>query len=104
MNQTMEKLKKMEEKDYPILMRVLFGLDTPTPISLDLEDSSDGIKNLDFIDPTLNQSQKDAVRFALASKDVALIHGPPGVRCQSTENIDGSDSLLRPAKHTPSSS
>jgi DNA polymerase alpha-associated DNA helicase A len=27
----------------------------------------------------LNESQKDAIRFALASREVALIHGPPGV-------------------------
>ncbi|KAL8850628.1 MAG: hypothetical protein Q9221_004414 [Calogaya cf. arnoldii] len=78
MNQTMEKLKKMEEKEYPILMRVLFGLDTPTPVARDLDDLSEGIKNLDFVDPTLNDSQRDAVKFALASREVALIHGPPG--------------------------
>ncbi|KAL8733885.1 MAG: hypothetical protein Q9166_001873 [cf. Caloplaca sp. 2 TL-2023] len=78
MNQTMEKLKTMEKKDYPILMRVLFGLDTPTPVSRDLDDLTEEIKNLDFVDPTLNQSQRDAIKFALASREVALIHGPPG--------------------------
>ena len=72
----MERMKKMEEKDHPSLMRVLFGLDAPTPISQDLEDLSG---NIDFIDPTLNDSQRDAVKFALASREVALIHGPPGV-------------------------
>jgi superfamily I DNA and/or RNA helicase len=30
------------------------------------------------LDPSLNESQTAAVRFALAAKDVALIHGPPG--------------------------
>ncbi|KAL8683241.1 MAG: hypothetical protein Q9186_000743 [Xanthomendoza sp. 1 TL-2023] len=74
----MEKLKKTEEKDYPTLMRVLFGLDTPTPVPQDLDDLTEDIKTLDFVDPTLNQSQRDAVRFALVSKEVALIHGPPG--------------------------
>ncbi|KAL8892371.1 MAG: hypothetical protein Q9192_005623 [Flavoplaca navasiana] len=78
MNQTMEKLKKMEEKEYPILTRVLFGLDTPTPVSRDLEDLSGDIKGLDFFDPTLNESQRHAIKFALASREVALIHGPPG--------------------------
>lgn len=76
----MEKLKKMEEREYPTLMRVLFGLDSPTPISQDLNDLSDELKSLDFIDSTLNDSQRDAVKFALASREVALIHGPPGVR------------------------
>jgi superfamily I DNA and/or RNA helicase len=28
--------------------------------------------------PSLNRSQAEAVRFALAAKDVAVIHGPPG--------------------------
>jgi superfamily I DNA and/or RNA helicase len=30
------------------------------------------------LDPTLNESQREAVRFALAAKDLAIIHGPPG--------------------------
>ncbi|KAL8776720.1 MAG: hypothetical protein Q9213_008158 [Squamulea squamosa] len=74
----MEKLKKMEEKDYTTLMRVLFGLDKPTPVARDLNDLSEEIRSLDFVDPTLNESQRDAIKFALASQEVALIHGPPG--------------------------
>lgn len=30
------------------------------------------------LDPTLNSSQQEAIRFALGSRDVAIIHGPPG--------------------------
>jgi superfamily I DNA and/or RNA helicase len=30
------------------------------------------------LDPTLNASQTEAVRLALAAKDMAIIHGPPG--------------------------
>src|SRR5579884_1403037 len=30
------------------------------------------------LDPTLNASQHEAIRFALAAQDVAIIHGPPG--------------------------
>jgi superfamily I DNA and/or RNA helicase len=30
------------------------------------------------LDPGLNDAQRDAVRFALSARDVALIHGPPG--------------------------
>ena len=74
MNQVMEKLSKMEEREHTALMRILFGLDSPTPVT-------DDLKDVEFFDPTLNDSQKDAIRFALASKEVALIHGPPGVRC-----------------------
>ncbi|RKP37806.1 DNA helicase-like protein [Dimargaris cristalligena] len=33
---------------------------------------------IDWYDSNLNESQRQAVRFALAARDVALIHGPPG--------------------------
>ena len=69
----MEKLKKMEENEYSSLTGVLFGLTTPTPVSQEEEE------NVEFFDQTLNDSQRDAVRFALGSREVALIHGPPGV-------------------------
>ena len=72
MNQTMERMRKMEEKDYRTLTRILFGLESPTPVA-------EGDEEVKFIDETLNESQRDAVRFALASREVALVHGPPGV-------------------------
>ena len=72
----MERLKKMDQSEYTTLTRVLFGLDTPTPAS------PDGSK-VEFIDQTLNDSQRDAIKFALASREVALIHGPPGVSRRS---------------------
>lgn len=75
----MERLKKMEDREYTTLIRVLFGLDSPTPLPADLENVETGAGKVEFIDPTLNESQKDAIRFALASREVALIHGPPGV-------------------------
>lgn len=70
MRQTMEKMVKMTESDYTHFMRVAFGHTTP------LQPDDGG--SVEFIDPTLNDSQKDAIRFALASRDIALIHGPPG--------------------------
>jgi superfamily I DNA and/or RNA helicase len=30
------------------------------------------------LDPSLNESQREAVRFALSARDLAVIHGPPG--------------------------
>ncbi|OKL63073.1 hypothetical protein UA08_01277 [Talaromyces atroroseus] len=72
LNQTMEKMEKMSETDHTYFMRVLFGHATPS------SPNYDAIGPVDFIDPTLNDSQKEAIRFALASKEVALIHGPPG--------------------------
>ncbi|KAJ5780350.1 hypothetical protein N7457_005510 [Penicillium paradoxum] len=70
MRQTMEKMVKMTESDYTHFMRVAFGHTTP----LQLGDT----ETVEFVDPSLNDSQKDAIRFALASRDIALIHGPPG--------------------------
>ncbi|CAI7677567.1 unnamed protein product [Penicillium manginii] len=72
MRQTMEKMAKMTESDHSHFMRVAFGHTTP------LEPDYEDIGAVEFSDPTLNDSQKDAIRFALASKDIALIHGPPG--------------------------
>ncbi|KAG8691523.1 hypothetical protein FRC11_002113 [Ceratobasidium sp. 423] len=43
-------------------------LDRYTPVS----------DNLSFMDGNLNDSQKEAVKFALDSPEIALIHGPPG--------------------------
>lgn len=65
----MEKMEKMGEAEYSQFMRVAFGHTTPLPHSAE---------PVEFIDPSLNDSQKDAIRFALAAQDIALIHGPPG--------------------------
>lgn len=75
----MEKLKKLEEREYSNLVRVLFGKDSPTTVPSKLEQSESGCGPISFLDQTLNDSQKEAIRFALASREVALIHGPPGV-------------------------
>ena len=92
----MERLKKMEEKDYTTLARILFGLDTPTPVQ---QASEDEVK---FFDETLNNSQRDAVKFALASREVALIHGPPGVCLYLPRSKMGELTCFRPARPTPS--
>lgn len=73
----MKKLQAMSESEHSIFQRTLFGLSSPSPISEDLVSDPD-VGRIDWIDPTLNDSQKDAIRFALASKEIALIHGPPG--------------------------
>jgi DNA polymerase alpha-associated DNA helicase A len=66
----MSKLQKMQPSDHSILTQVLFGQTSPTPISPD-----DLKADVAWKDETLNDSQKDAVCFALASPEVALIHG-----------------------------
>ncbi|GAB7352323.1 hypothetical protein MBLNU459_g2770t2 [Dothideomycetes sp. NU459] len=73
MNQTMTKMQKMTESEHSSLMRVLFGQSPPAPVA-----PKDLDKPVEWVDPSLNDSQKEAIRFALASSEVALIHGPPG--------------------------
>lgn len=56
------------------LAQVLLGQQKPATV--------EDVPDLEFYDTTLNDSQKDAVRFALGAQDIALIHGPPGVRVE----------------------
>ena len=78
MNQTMTHLEKMNEADCTPFIRVLFGLDSVTPVPADLNSPSSDFAKISWNDPYLNDSQKSAIRFALATREIALIHGPPG--------------------------
>lgn len=69
----MTKLQKMPESEHSTLMRVLFGQSTAGTVQ-----PRDLKKQLEWMDPSINESQKDAIKFALASPEIALIHGPPG--------------------------
>ena len=78
MNGVMEKMGKMSEGETSVFARVLFGQASPSPVGRDLSRDAEW-RDIEWVDPMLNESQKDAIRFALASKEIALIHGPPGV-------------------------
>ena len=70
----MTKLQKMQQPaEQSQLTQVLFGHSSPAPISN--EELQAEIK---WNYGCLNDSQQSAIRFALASREVALIHGPPG--------------------------
>lgn len=68
----MEKMGKISENDHSHFMRIAFGHTTP------LQPDYESTGPITFTDPTLNDSQKDAIRYALGSRDIVLIHGPPG--------------------------
>ncbi|TPX35960.1 hypothetical protein SmJEL517_g01688 [Synchytrium microbalum] len=51
------------------LVSVLFGLEKP---------SFETAPTITYLDTSLNESQKQAVLFALSANHVALVHGPPG--------------------------
>ena len=48
------------------------------PTSNESNERLNYVKNLTFFNDGLNESQKDAVKFALQVNEVGLIHGPPG--------------------------
>lgn len=75
MNETMKRMKEMKEQDHTKLMQVLFGLSSPYPV---LHGAKSSIGDITWTEPSLNDSQKAAIAFAMASQDIALIHGPPG--------------------------
>lgn len=76
----LEKLQKTSQEGGSNLTNVLLGLsDLSTPQLMD---------EIKFFDETLNDSQKEAVRFALGSPEISLIHGPPGVSDAMIIHID----------------
>ena len=73
----LEKLQKMEINDKCLpLVNVLFEVFEPT--FNESNEKINYIKNLNFFNNNLNESQKEAVKFALQVNEVGLIHGPPG--------------------------
>lgn len=79
MRDTMEKFKGTPTGELSLLAQILLGQARPSQVH-DLID-------VKFIDETLNDSQKQAVRFCLSVPDIALIHGPPGVLSQSHHHL-----------------
>lgn len=86
----MGRLQKIKSDEYSSFLRVLFGLTSPSPVA----ESGD----VEWIDPSLNGSQKDAIKFALGSREVALIHGPPGVSFLTILKCLFTDTLKRLAR------
>ncbi|KAG5915012.1 hypothetical protein E4U61_005084 [Claviceps capensis] len=76
MNQSMEKLRSLSEPEYSPFIRVLFGLSSPSSVAY--SEKGDEMDKIEWVDATLNDSQKEAIRYALTAREIALIHGPPG--------------------------
>ncbi|KAL9108502.1 MAG: hypothetical protein Q9227_006717 [Pyrenula ochraceoflavens] len=72
MNWTMKRMAEMGEGEMGPVARACFGIEglgsPPT----------EGAEKVTFHDDTLNESQREAIRFALGAPTIALIHGPPG--------------------------
>lgn len=74
----MVRLEKISDRDITPLIRILFGHSSPSQVPLDNNALQIATSEIKWINPNLNDSQKAAIRFALISREVALIHGPPG--------------------------
>ncbi|KAL9554296.1 hypothetical protein MBANPS3_002874 [Mucor bainieri] len=66
----LDRLQKKCEQGGSSLINVLLGQSDLSTAAIPAD--------ISFFDETLNDSQREAVRFALGSPEVALIHGPPG--------------------------
>lgn len=75
MNQTMARLQKLSESEQSTFIQTLFGKASPTPIPASLDEA---VGKIEWISESLNESQKEAIKFALVSREIGLIHGPPG--------------------------
>jgi DNA polymerase alpha-associated DNA helicase A len=71
MRNAMEKLRDTPVDKLSLLADILLGRKRPSLITHWLD--------VKFADDTLNESQKEAVRFSLSVPEIAVIHGPPGV-------------------------
>ncbi|XP_070564709.1 LOW QUALITY PROTEIN: DNA-binding protein SMUBP-2-like [Ptychodera flava] len=58
------------------LMDVLFGIAPPQVTTMN--QTQELTQNATFYNQSLDDSQKEAVNFAIKQKEVAVIHGPPG--------------------------
>ena len=67
--QGLDKASAATDSRFAKLRDVLLGYRTPLFQALD---------NPQPLNPTLNETQLEAVRFALSAEDIAILHGPPG--------------------------
>ena len=75
--QNLDPSRRQVRKLFPLTIHVIFI--SPNPVALlmarSCPTSSD---DLGFFNQDLDDSQREAVSFALSQRDVAVIHGPPG--------------------------
>lgn len=79
MDWALGKMLKMPDEGFTSLQRILLGLSSPSS-----PDPTKLKQRLTYTNEALNDSQREAIRFALASTEIALIHGPPGTGKTST--------------------
>lgn len=88
----LERLQKKCEEGGSQLINVLLGQSLPSTVQI--------MDDIAFFDDTLNDSQKEAVKFALGSPEISLIHGPPGVKKKKCRGNGFNVSDFRQERHT----
>lgn len=74
----LDTLTKYREGPSAHLIDVLFGNLCPGP-PLQIRPFTEGGEiSCTFFNPDLDDSQRQAVKFALCQREVAIVHGPPG--------------------------
>lgn len=73
LRRTLEKLSRDREIRYSSLVQILFGTSRPGKNA-----ESSATPPLELYNDALDDSQREAVRFALRQRELAVIHGPPG--------------------------
>ncbi|KAK6462324.1 P-loop containing nucleoside triphosphate hydrolase protein [Scheffersomyces coipomensis] len=68
---TLRKLGELKDHQKSYLIRLLLG-------EAEFSSNSSSSKISEFFNPTLNDSQKEAVKFAVDESPITIIHGPPG--------------------------
>ncbi|KAI3643804.1 hypothetical protein MP228_009968 [Amoeboaphelidium protococcarum] len=68
-------LKQSQTQQISDLIRVAFSIEGQKPLFTSLQSKNDAVA---YINPNLNESQKEAIQFALTAQSIALILGPPG--------------------------
>lgn len=72
MFQAIKKLENLKDYDKGEFLRILLGESRYTPREKDKR------AKIKYFDPTLNESQREAIEFAIYGSPVTIIHGPPG--------------------------
>lgn len=68
----------MQDKNLDKLRNILCKIDSPSKDLLKFKNTLDKKITDKWYNPNLNEVQKESVIHALKSKELAVIHGPPG--------------------------
>ena len=75
----MSVLQYMRNMKCSLLTNVLLEIGQPSIPYTGLSPKIVKGNDIEFFNPKLDESQKDAIRFALRQRELAIVHGPPGM-------------------------